>query len=92
MVNKYNIFFYYIMDFENLFGPLTKEHCQYFLFFSVIGFIFMILAILTLIALILKSKKSIDINLLTNVMVIIIGYFLTYYSNRLLYTICYKTL
>lgn len=80
------------MDFDSVFGPLSKENCQYFLVFSIIGFIFMILAILGLIIVILKSGKKLDMNLVINMVMVILGYFLTYYSNRLLYTICYRAL
>ena len=76
--------------FHDIFGPLTKEHCDYFLFFSILGFILLIISIATLVFYILQNGRKANLNVITNIVVIITGYFLAYYSNRILYTICKK--
>ena len=76
--------------FHDIFGPLTKDHCEYFLFFSILGFILLITSIATLVFYILQNGRKASLNIITNIVVIITGYFLAYYSNRILYTICKK--
>lgn len=73
---------------EKIFGPLTKEYCQYFLVFSVVGFTFMVLSSIFMVALIVMSGKKQNYGLLLNVFTLFISSLITYFSNRLLYTMC----
>lgn len=77
---------------DNYFGPLDESSCVYFYFFSVLGFIFMILAILSAVIYVVTSYKKIHFGILVNLVFAFISYFMLYYCNRLLYTICMKTL
>ena len=77
---------------ESLFQPLTKKSCNYFYFFSVAGLILMIVFILILLVSMLRNYKKIDIKMIINIFAMIINSFLLYFSNRLLYTMCIKTL
>jgi len=77
---------------NDFFGPLSKEHCAYFYFFSVSGFIVMLMFILFTLMILVRFYKKINTSLLVNLIMMIINSFLLYFSNRLLYTMCMKTL
>ena len=77
---------------QNLFGPLSKESCNYFYFFAVAGFIMMIVFILFTLFLFIRMYKKLDTHVIVNLFVMIINAFLLYFSNRLLYTMCMKSL
>lgn len=77
---------------EDFFGPLGKESCDYFYFFSVAGFIFMILFALFTIVILVRFYKKLNPALIANLIAMIINSFIVYFSNRLLYTMCVKTL
>ena len=77
---------------NNLFGPLTKESCNYFYFFAVAGFIMMIVFILFMLISLVKYYKKLDARMMINIIAAIINSFLLYFSNRLLYTMCVKVL
>jgi hypothetical protein len=78
--------------FHALFQPLTKESCNYFYFFAVAGFIIMIVFIIILLVSLVRYNKKMDRSMLINIVAMIINSFLLYFSNRLLYTMCIKTL
>lgn len=69
----------------DLFGPFSQEYCMYFYFLSVFGYVLFILAIGVAIYQMFSKKKSVSYNQLFMVM---IGYFIMYFQNRLLYTMC----
>jgi hypothetical protein len=77
---------------DALFQPLTKESCNYFYFFAVAGFILMIVFILVLLVSLVRYYKKMDTKMIINIIAMIINSFLLYFSNRLLYTMCIKTL
>ena len=77
---------------KDFFGPLSKENCVYFYFFSVSGFIVMIMFILFTLMILVRFYKKINTSLLVNLVMMIINSFLLYFSNRLLYTMCLKSL
>jgi hypothetical protein len=75
---------------QNLFGPLHKEYCIWFYFLSVIGFVFLILLLISGIIIGIYRKKGIDhyyLLFLTSV-----AYGIIYFQNRLLYGMCSKSL
>ena len=74
------------------FGPLNKEYCLYFYVLSIIfGITFLLLAIGVLIA-IIKDYKKIDLKIGFNLILLLINAFLVYFVNRLLYSMCSKSL
>lgn len=77
-------------SFDKLFGPLTKDYCKYFLALSVLGFIFMVFSMVSLIIVVLMNGKKQNYGILLNMLVLVAGNYLTYVSNRLLYTMCNK--
>ena len=77
---------------KDIFGPLGKENCDYFYFFSVAGFIMMIMFIIITLLFIVRYYKKLNFPMLMNFVAMIVNSFLLYFSNRLLYTMCVKTL
>lgn len=77
---------------SNYFGPLDKSSCVYFLIISVIFFILLVIAIFSQIFWIVKNFKKADFRMLTGGIVILFNIFLAYFVNRLLYTMCSKSL
>lgn len=68
---------------DNLFSPLGKEYCSYFYLLTIIGFIFLLLTILSSLMLLLKGK----FNVITCIKSLI-GPGLFYFTYRLLYSMC----
>jgi hypothetical protein len=79
--------------FMNLFfGPLNKDACLYFYFLSVIfGLSFAFVAI-TVSFYIIKNSSKIDMKIGFNLVLLLINVFLVYFVNRLLYSMCSKSL
>ena len=73
---------------ETLFGPLTKEYCEYFYILEVIFFI--ITAIMTFI--VLKSLVSKKPMALDKAITLIANPLLIYFINRLYYSMCVGSL
>ena len=74
--------------FDTLFGPLSKDYCNVFLFFSVLAFIGLVATIFGAIVLVLSKKGKIEWYI-----GIIYGIFLSslqYLMFRLLYNMCRK--
>lgn len=71
---------------STFFGPLSKDYCSLFLFFSVIGLINIILAILGAFGL-LFSKKGKPEYFAGLIYAMVVGIFM-YVQNRLLYNMC----
>lgn len=72
---------------EYLFGPLGEEYCVYFYALSIFGFVYLILFIVPAIFYGITNKKT-NIMYWVNVLAISLGYFIFYFQNRLLHTMC----
>lgn len=77
---------------SNYFGPLNKHSCMYFLIITIIFFILLVIVILSEIFWIFKNFKQLNFRTLTGAVLIIFNVFLAYFVNRLLYTMCTKSL
>ncbi len=75
-----------------LFSPLNKEWCNYFLFISMIMYIIFILAIFTEVVFIFNHFKTLNFRTIMNGFLMLINAFLAYMVNRLLYSMCVKSL
>ncbi len=75
-----------------LFGPLNKEWCNYFLFLSMLMYVLFVIAILTEIFFLFKHYKTLDFKMILNGVLLLVNAFLAYMVNRLLYTMCVKSL
>jgi len=76
----------------SFFGPLDKSACVYFLIISVLFFISLVLLFATEIYYLIKNFGNIKFRNVGNGLIILFNMFIAYFVNRLLYTMCNKTL
>lgn len=74
------------------FGPLSKDSCVYFLFIAMIFFALMVFALVANIFWIFKNYKYFNIRIFTESLLMFFNLFIAYFVNRLLYTMCTKSL
>ena len=80
-------------DFYSMFfGPLDKTSCNYFLILTVIFFVGLVILIANEILFILQNLNRLNMKMLTSSVIIMFNLFIAYFVNRLLYTMCSKTL
>ena len=78
-------------SFNSLFSPLDKQYCLYFYWLSVIGFICVVLTIVSFMWIGLSKKLGFEHYL--HMISLALGYFIFgYFHNRLLYSICSRGL
>ena len=70
---------------QTIFSPLSKEYCVYFLWLTIIAFIFFVIAVIDVIVQLVKGKEGIWRGIIS-----LIFPFLIYFNNRLLYSMCVK--
>ena len=70
---------------QTLFSPMGREYCVYFLWLTVIAFIFFAIAVFDVVINVSKGKGNKLRSLLS-----LIFPFLIYFNNRLLYSMCVK--
>ena len=75
---------------NSLFGPMPKDYCLYFYYLSVFGFILFTISLLTMIRLAVSKKRG-SVFYLNSVMVLL-GYGIFYFQNRLLHSMCSNSL
>ena len=83
------------MDLEGIFNPLTKEYCLWFYYLQIIGFIFLVIILLSSLFIILglgKNKGKDKGKVLGGLIVMVLTYGVFYFQNRLFYSICTKSL
>ena len=79
--------------FKELFTPLVdKKYCNYFYYLSVISYFMFILLVLLLGWVLIFHSKKINLYFISNFISIIISLFLMYFVNRLMYSMCVKSL
>lgn len=76
----------------NYFGPLDKTNCVYFLVISGIFFILLLISIFGNVFVLIKDYKKMDFRTITGGLIMTFNLFLAYFVNRLLYTMCTKSL
>lgn len=75
---------------SSIFSPLHKEFCIYFYYLSVFGFALLIFTLLSAIVVTIVKKKGFDFVL--QMILLSLGYFIFYFQNRLLYSMCVNSL
>ena len=78
--------------FQFFFGPLDKSACFYFYFLSVFFFVVLIFILFKEVMYVFKNYKSINYMMVFKGVLIFTNIFLAYFVNRLLYTMCTKSL
>ena len=74
------------------FGPLDKQSCIYFLFLSMIFFAILIFTMIGEATFIIRRYKELDFRVFTSGILLLFNGFIAYFVNRLLYTMCSKSL
>jgi hypothetical protein len=75
---------------DNLFGPLSSDFCLWFYFLSILGLVWFFLYVISAIYLGLIKKKGSDYWIMA--VTIALGYGIIYFQNRLLHSMCAKSL
>jgi hypothetical protein len=73
---------------DNLFGPLSRDYCLWFYFLSILGFIWFVFYAISAIYLGIVKRKGSDYWMAS--FSIAIAYFIFYFQNRLLHSMCNK--
>ena len=73
------------------FSPLGKQYCNYFYYVSIISFIMLVIAVLSLVFTLVLSKSK-DKMLLMHSIPAFISLLISYFTNRLLYSMCLGSL
>jgi hypothetical protein len=74
------------------FGPLPREFCVYFYILAIIAAIFFVCSLLSLIYISIFYFKKITGMVLMNYILVLINTMLMYIANRLLHTMCVKSI
>ena len=74
------------------FGPLDKSSCLYFLILTVIFFIGLVSVLITEILYIIQNYNKLNFRMASAGVVILFNIFLAYFVNRLMYSMCVKSL
>jgi hypothetical protein len=73
-------------------GPLNKNACVYFLILTIIFFIGLILVSVNEFYFIITNLNRLNLKMISYGFIIIFNIFIAYFVNRLLYTMCSKSL
>ena len=77
---------------NSYFGPLGKEYCTYFYVLSIIFGVTFVLSLISIATFIAMHGKKVDTVFIVNSFFILFNSFLAYLANRLLNTMCVKSL
>ena len=77
---------------NSYFGPLGQEYCMYFYILSIIFGVSFVLSLISIGMFIVMHHKKVDTMFVVNAFFILFNTFLAYLANRLLNTMCVKSL
>lgn len=77
---------------DKLFGPLGKEWCVYFYILSIVAYVAFILAVFGLGGYLVARYDKLNSNHVFNLAIIIVNTFFVYIGQRLLHTMCVRSL
>lgn len=77
---------------NDYFGPLGQEYCVYFYFFSVFFGVSFLLSVLSILSFVVFKFNKVNSTFIINSLLILVHTFFAYLSNRLLNTMCVRTL
>lgn len=73
------------------FGPLGEEYCVYFYALSIFFGITFVLSVISVVTYMVTHMSKIDIKFLMNTVFLLLNSFLAYLANRLLHTMCMRS-
>ncbi len=74
------------------FGPLSRDYCIYFYVLSIICGIIFVSSVISIIYFAVTHRNKINTMFVVNSIFILFNSFLAYISNRLLHTMCVKSI
>lgn len=78
--------------FLKVFGPLDKSACVYFLIVTVFFFISFVIVLGADLLFLVRDFKRLNTRMVASALVLLFNIFIAYFINRLLYTMCSKSL
>jgi uncharacterized membrane protein len=69
-----------------LFGPVSKQFCAYFYYLSIINLLFVFIVLIGIVYIFLTKKK--DSSFYMQMIMTALLYFVFYFQNRILHTMC----
>ncbi len=79
-------------SFMSFFSPLDKDACIYFLLISIAFFIGLLILLVNEAYFLITNFKRVNFRVLSSGVIIMFNVFIAYFVNRLLYTMCNKSL
>jgi len=77
---------------STFFTPLDKSSCVYFLIISIFFFVLLVIVLFSQLYFIFTHFKNLNFRVASNSLLISFNIFIAYFVNRLLYSMCMKTL
>jgi hypothetical protein len=77
---------------EKIFGPLDKKSCIYFLIITVIFFVSFVILVTHELFYIMTNLNKLNFRMFSTAVVLSFNVFLAYFVNRLMYSMCVKSL
>lgn len=77
---------------SEFFSPLTSHSCLYFLVLAMLFFALLVFALAAEVVFIIKNYKKLDLKSIQGGILIAFNLFIAYFVNRLLYTMCVKSI
>ena len=77
---------------NDYFGPLGKEYCTYFYILSIIFGLVFVFSAISIASVVVMHHKKVDTMFIINSFFILFNSFLAYLANRIMNTMCVKTL
>ena len=71
---------------NTLFGPLDRKYCDYFYLLSIMGFVLLVVLLVSSILVGITKRKGVDFYMQS--ISIALGYAIFYFQNRLLHSMC----
>jgi len=76
---------------DKWFGPLPREYCVYFYALSIVFGIMWVVSLVAIITFVMLHFKKISLTFIINSCMMLLNIALAYLANRLLHTMCVKT-
>lgn len=75
---------------NTLFGPLDRKYCDYFYILSILGFVLLVILLITSLFVGISKRKGLDFYMQS--VSVALGYAIFYFQNRLLHSMCVGTI
>lgn len=77
---------------NKFFGPLPREYCVYFYILSIIFGILFVVSLFSIVSFMIMNIKKVNSMFIINSLLVLSNTFLAYLANRLLNTMCVKSI